>query len=171
MICDFADWLGIELPENGVTGMRANTALSSEAVKLLFIWRKKHPRIIPGDGRLIGALSDLKGPKLQFSEQVLAPVREDLSRQYTWSEARMGWNMAEPVAPDPPHAIRSEEDLLTVAPTTVSWLAETTGQSVQRIGQTPDDLIEAMAQIITPPPQKTNKSSLLQRAKLWLGKQ
>lgn len=166
VVSDFADWLEIEIPDSSAANVRDNQALSSEAVKLLYIWRQKYPHIKPDDGKLIRALSLLQGPRLHFSESALTPIRAVLARQYAWSEVRMGWDMAEPLLPDRPHSIRAESDLVSVTPATLSWLGEMTGLSMSRLGNTPDELVEVLDRIITAPWRR----SFLQRAKRLIGR-
>lgn len=144
VINDFSEWMNLG-PLAEKNSIYENIGLSDQAVRLLFIWRRANSQMIAGDGKMLSALRELEGKKLHISEILLKEIRPSLSKQYQWAERRMGWDMVEEPVPDQGHTIRSEADLMTVSETTLEWLGERSGLSLQKLRSSTDAVVEGLS--------------------------
>jgi len=114
---------------------------------LLYLWRRVHNHLIPGDGKIINLLSTLRGPPVHFSETLLGVARPLLVPQSQWAQARMEWDMREEPEPDRPHSIRSETDFQALETGTLEWLGHWSGMSTQKLRCGPDAVVEGLAAV------------------------
>lgn len=166
VVQDFADWMQTGPLSEPAKG--DNSSLSSEAVRLLFLWRSVHMRMKPGDGKIIRALQELDGPPLHFSEVLLNDLRPALRAQARWAEQRMGWDMVEDPVADQPHSIRGEADFEKLTLATLEWLGQRSDLSVKRLSSGPDAVIEGLAalrdRILNPVQPRSRFQRLVDRA-------
>ncbi|NKX44275.1 hypothetical protein [Roseicyclus persicicus] len=149
----------------------ANTGLSAEAVRLLWIWRQRQPRKGQGDEHRIRLLQTLEGPGFVLANRVVDPFRATIRAQAEWVERRTGWRMPTDPPEDQPHAVGAEADFLTLAPDTLDWLGAQTGVAPAQMKDDPDAVAAAMAVLGRQPPGQgasaLGKASRALGARIW----
>lgn len=127
VVQDFCRRLGIAFDAAQV--VRVNEGLSRPALALLYAYRKFGPGYGQGAGmlrqnrRLARQVAQLKGPKLRFHSEIVAPVMHRNRADQEWLERRLGGvSLAEDLTAGDAHAVRSEEELLQFTPESLEWL-------------------------------------------------
>lgn len=137
VVTDFCTRLCIPFDKERV--IRQNEGLSLNAAVLLYIYRLYGPGfgtsrgVLGENNRLVEKLATLKGPKLQFSEALLADLLREKREDISWMEERMGPGALLEQGLEG-QGISLEKDLEKVPEDALSWLAEELGYGVSEIG-------------------------------------
>lgn len=152
VVRDFCQRLGLTIHPK--TSARANPSLSQEALNLLYIFRKFGSSRADGLGEidanveLIVALRTLKGSRFQLSATVLEPILRAHQADLDWISELLGESVVNPLPPAGV-GISCEEDLLTVGPQAMTWLAQRLEMplaEVEALGTPPDP--KAVARVL-----------------------
>lgn len=125
VVRDFCARLGIRLQADWI--VRTNEGLSREASSLLYAYRRFSTPVATSreqysaERTMIARLQEIGGDKLRFTRSLSADMLVGHEADIAWMEERLGESLQEPDRPD---GVNSLDDLLTVQPATVEWLAE-----------------------------------------------
>ena len=152
VVQDFCSRIELKMPAR--RAVRSNDSLSLPALTLLYTYRKLIPKHISakftvGTIELIKRLQSLEGAKLRFHSSLIEPLVEEHREQMAWMEDR-GVSLKEDLTASDATAVRSEEDLLTVAPESLLWLAENIlDKAIAKrvLSGDPRDIAEGMQQL------------------------
>jgi len=130
VVRDFSARLQIPLQQEWL--VRANDALSRDAVSLLYAWRLRHgvastPEEWRFELRLIDKLRALSGPKVHFGEALLRAELGNIAGDVAWMEERLGESLAEESAPG---GIDSLEELADLSATALAWVERQLGREI-----------------------------------------
>ncbi|TGD71726.1 hypothetical protein E4634_16535 [Mangrovimicrobium sediminis] len=113
-----------ELPWRDADVPSSNFSLSKEAIQLLYIYRKFHRDFKPEDKTLLSELRQLKGEKLHFHSELYRELLISGEHAVQRFEDRAGFSIEEDITAYDTNALRNEEDILRVSPSTIDWLME-----------------------------------------------
>lgn len=136
VVRDFCSRFGIDIDPASVT--RDNDGLALSAVKLLYTYGKfgephgNRLMAMKQSNEMASFLRELKGPKLRFHSELIAPVLEKNAEDIAWIEEQLGDSLSEDLEKYDDCSIRSETDLLTIEDETTRWLAEQLGDEYKK---------------------------------------
>ncbi len=136
VVRDFGRRIGSPIRAEDV--VQDNFGLSQPALSLLYNYRSEVEKQESKSekGRMVKRLAKLKGPKLRFHPDLVAPILKKYRSDIEWMETRLGVSLEErPAADDDPAAIRAVSDLGKVHPDTVSWLMREVGVTWKKDGE------------------------------------
>lgn len=164
VIKDFCARTGIE--GTPAKSPDANAALSLEACKLLYTYRKFcAPTAQDADSskagrQLLDKLGELKGNRLCFHSSVFLTTEDQWHADVEWISQQLSEDMKGDIfCDDEKPCVRSESDLFQYAPQTLEWLARNSGVSLTKLRSSDSQGICSALELVR---QKT----LLQHASL-----
>jgi hypothetical protein len=126
----FLGVLNIDPPERIVT--RAfNAGLSLPAVRLLYVYRKFNPDLMPGDRQIVKALGRLQGDDFRFHSSLFDALLATGPNAVTLFERRAGFPITEDTRADDAIGIATEEALMDVSPESLEWLQQQVNKGQQ----------------------------------------
>lgn len=160
----FAEALDLgPLPEQG---RDANISLCDEATRLMVQYRRHNPARHPGDGRILGRLSTLKGAPFGMHPDLLPGAFEMARATKPWAEARMGWVFDEAEPTPTPRAVRGDSDFDDILPETINWLAAQSGHSKRALRSGPEARADAVRSLGQRQPVQTAMGRFARKLRL-----
>ena len=132
VVTHFCRHIGITMPPSSTT--LANERLSLPAVRLLYLYRKRHPQMRAEDRLLVEQLAKLQGPPLRFHSSLFKRKFQDPLGSFSWLESRSGRSFDEDVNADDALGIQEEADLEIIDTESCNWLAQKLGLEQSVLG-------------------------------------
>ena len=118
-------------PPGGIATRAFNTGLSLPAVRLLYVYRKFNPDLMPGDRQIVKALARLQGDDFRFHSSLFDALLATGPNAVTLFERRAGFSITEDIQADDNIGIATEQALTDISPESLLWLQ----QQVNKNGQ------------------------------------
>lgn len=125
VVQDFCARVGIAFGADDVRNV--NESLSLEAVKLLYLYRLRHPAAAEGDERIVAALADLEGERFALHSELFRKLSRVSPAQTEAVARRIGEPFDEDVTAHDAVAVPSLEALQYPSPGALEWLGERSG--------------------------------------------
>jgi len=125
---DFCKKLNLQFDATRI--LKANMGFSLHAAQLFYIYRKYGPprghgvSAYKSNHLLIGMLSAIKGPSVNFHSSLTEPILAHYRLQKSWLEERIQEPFNEVFKDDHPNVIRGEADLLHLTDSANLWLSK-----------------------------------------------
>lgn len=140
---DFAHLWGIDLDRDLIE--RDNPSFSAEAVKLLYIYRRRNRTFDAEDLSLLDFLGTIEGRSFRLHSSVCLRAAVLAQSDIDWASARTGIEIAEDWTTDDDSAIAAEADLLAPEVETLDTLAQQVDMPVSRLFGDIDVIADALS--------------------------
>ena len=142
VVQDFCGRIGVAFDKAAVRN--TNTALSREAVSLLYIYRTRHPAPQEGDERIVAVLGDLAGPRFALHSTLFSALSTVGPAEIEAVAERIGQPFDEDLTRHDAEAIRRLDDLRQPSAAALDWLAARVGVAQSSLAGSEDAVAGAV---------------------------
>ncbi len=111
-------------PSGEIPTKEDNAGLSLPAARLLYVYRKFNPNLMPGDRLIVKALAQMPGEPFRFHSSLFETLLATGPNAVTLFERRVGFSITEDISVDDDIGITSEQDMSDVSQHSLAWLQE-----------------------------------------------